>query len=176
VREWIERSKALSAPNFRQVQASLEELNAHLTLRSHIAGYNVSCADLIVWAVLSSNHVALSWIRKARNSVTRWYNYIEASNSRAKEAFNEVHAASSQDKIATRAAAAAVGASYDIDFPQKSGPIVTRFPPEPSGYLHIGHAKAALLNEYFARLRPGGYLICRFDDINPTNENSEFQD
>ncbi|KAL2209456.1 glutamyl-tRNA synthetase [Sarocladium strictum] len=156
IMKWIERSKALSAPNFRQVQASLEELNAHLTLRSHIAGYNVSCADLVVWAVLSSNHVALSWIREAQNSVTRWYNYLEASISWAKEALNEVHAASSQDKIATR-------------------PIVTRFPPEPSGYLHIGHAKAALLNEYFARLRPGGCLICRFDDTNPTNENSEFQ-
>lgn len=64
----------------------------------------------------------------------------------------------------------------DIQTKKHDGKIVTRFPPEPNGYLHIGHAKSICLNFGIALENEGGICYLRFDDTNPAKETTEYMD
>lgn len=169
----------LANKNFKTLAADLEKLDAHLNFRSFVVGYAISAADIAVWGVLRANAVMGSVLKnEVYINISRWYNFL-AEDKR----FDVAEKTSRAITEMRKAAKAAKGekkethkANFAIDLPNaKIGEVVTRFPPEPSGYLHIGHAKAAILNEYFAH-EYKGKLIIRFDDTNPSKEKTEFQD
>lgn len=174
--EWVEFVyKQLSVKDFKTLTPALEKLESHLNFRSFVVGYSVSIADIAVWGVLRANPVMGSVVRSGTFiNISRYYKYFEAHpcfGPAVERMIKNVNELRKQEKMGQKKESKA---SYDIDLIDAvDGQVVTRFPPEPSGYLHIGHAKAAILNQYFAQLYHGT-LIIRFDDTNPSKEREEF--
>lgn len=162
-------------PGFEAASAAL---NAYLSSRTYLAGREISIADLAAWQKLVSN----SQSRRARSvnkHLDRWCKNIEIVPIVA-ETFNTyADAKSKKGKTAhekSKNVKGDAGDPFAIALPNAvDGKVVTRFPPEPSGYLHIGHAKAALLNQEIAS-RYHGKLLMRFDDTNPSKEKHEYVD
>ncbi|KAJ3112513.1 hypothetical protein HDU96_004494 [Phlyctochytrium bullatum] len=158
---------------FKPLANAFSTLDSHLRLRSFLVGYSVSLADLACWGALKAIPIFNKQLKSGGDVgsyVSRWFNYLESLEF-VLSAVADVEKA----KVTANKARTDQG-SFEIGLKDaKVGEVVTRFPPEPSGYLHIGHAKAALLNEYFAR-RYEGKMIVRFDDTNPSKEKEEFQE
>ncbi|XP_078435221.1 glutamyl/glutaminyl-tRNA synthetase, class Ic [Wolffia australiana] len=179
-----------SGPEFESACANV---NGYLLLRTFLVGHSISIADFIIWSGLAATGQRWASLKKSNKypNLARWFDSIE---SQYNDALTEVTStyvgkrgvgkplSKAVDKTgnAENASNGSVGAkdktttASEVDLPgAKVGQVRLRFAPEPSGYLHIGHAKAALLNHYFAQ-RYKGDLILRFDDTNPAKESNEF--
>uniref|UniRef100_A0A8C5TS14 Bifunctional glutamate/proline--tRNA ligase n=1 Tax=Malurus cyaneus samueli TaxID=2593467 RepID=A0A8C5TS14_9PASS len=168
---WLEFS-ATKLSTVSQFPSAIQELNHCLSLRTYLVGNSLSLADLCVWAVLKDNSTWQEQLEqnKAPVHVKRWYSFLEAQQT-----FQSVGAkwAAGTPKATEKEKKADVGKFVELPGAEL-GKVIVRFPPEASGYLHIGHAKAALLNQHY-QVNFKGKLIMRFDDTNPEKEKEDFE-
>ncbi|KAG8899848.1 hypothetical protein FRB99_006405 [Tulasnella sp. 403] len=168
---FVALAKSLSTLTaYPDVLAALDLLDDHLAYRTFLVGHAVTSADLLVWGAMKSNSQVLGILKRNQHvHLSRWYSYVEnlPTTQRALTSLTEAKA--------NKARSTKTATSFNLGLPGAvEGQVITRFPPEPSGYLHIGHAKAAILNQQFASMYKGK-LIIRFDDTNPAKEKEEFE-
>jgi len=146
-----------------------------------LVGDQVSIADYEVYGSLANNSTWLWMVGKSQipSSLMRWYKMMSSRpevssvlSSLPEE--SKAKAMDPQSKVKEKKDESAGGKFVELPG-AKPGEVVVRFPPEASGFLHVGHAKAALLNNYYKESFQGK-LVMRFDDTNPAKEKEEYED
>ncbi|KAL7057452.1 hypothetical protein AAHC03_018970 [Spirometra sp. Aus1] len=177
------------------------ELNRSLAHRSFLVGDALTLADVAVWArlnccsewqaileVAAQNPLGTSdlcHLRRLYYHLTDLPDLKSVNETLSKSRFPLPAATAIPTTVPAPAAAKPTKASAkDMKFEEggkfeelpgaKMGEVVVRFPPEASGFLHIGHAKAALINQNYKDTFKGRLLL-RFDDTNPTKETVEYE-
>ncbi|XP_072150260.1 glutamate--tRNA ligase, cytoplasmic isoform X1 [Setaria viridis] len=181
VDQWLEYAPVILSGS--EFEAACSFLDGFLASRTFLVGYCLSIADMVVWSNIAGSGQRWESLRRSKKyqNLTRWFNSIAVDYAGkldevvaayvGKRGIGKSPAPCLKEKVQDLKLNTSIP---EIDLPgAKVGEVCVRFAPEPSGYLHIGHAKAGLLNKYFAE-RCNGHLIVRFDDTNPSKENNEF--
>ncbi|KAM3625961.1 uncharacterized protein V6R79_020421 [Siganus canaliculatus] len=151
---------------------ALGDLDKVLSLRTFLVGHAVTLADLSVWAALKG-HAEWPSQGKSFSHVSRWFSFLSSQVPFSAVGSKYGGKRAPMNKSNSDEKKQDLGKFVDLPGAEM-GKVVVRFPPEASGYLHIGHAKAALLNQHY-QLTFKGKLIMRFDDTNPEKEKEDFE-
>lgn len=193
--EWLDYAPIFSSGS--EYEGACKYVDGYLLQRTFLVGHSLSIADVAVWSYLAGAGKRWESLMKSKKyqNLVRWYNMISSEHAAV---LDEITATYTKKKdlgksISTKTKeseqhnnkqivngnvneSGKVASRPEVDLPDaEMGKVCLRFAPEPSGYLHIGHSKAALMNQYFAQ-RYNGKVIVRFDDTNPSKESSEFVD
>ncbi|KPJ01475.1 Bifunctional aminoacyl-tRNA synthetase [Papilio xuthus] len=165
------------------ISQSVQYLDKILGPLTYLVGESLSVSDLAVFSVLnfSSKFKDVSG-KISPTNILRWMKLIQAQEPAAKvlkqipdDVLGNLSKSPRRSPAANKEVGGRAAEGKFIELPHaEMGKVVVRFPPEASGYLHIGHAKAALLNQYYQQAFEGK-LVMRFDDTNPAKENADFE-
>ncbi|CAL8404112.1 unnamed protein product [Boreogadus saida] len=171
VDHWLEFSSRRLCSQ-KGLALALGELEKALSLRTFLVGHALTLADLCVWAALKGN---TEWSGQANafSHVNRWFSFLGAQGLFVDVGNKWANSKAPPRKANPEEKKQDLGKFVELPGAEM-GKVVVRFPPEASGYLHIGHAKAALLNQHY-QLTFKGKLIMRFDDTNPEKEKEDFE-
>ncbi|KAL7157519.1 hypothetical protein ABFS83_02G082600 [Erythranthe nasuta] len=175
--QWLDY--ALLFGSGSEFEGACRFVDEYLLQNTFLVGNSLSIADVAVWTGLAGAGPRWDSLRKSKKyqNLVRWFNSISAEYDAVLSEFVATYVGKKGPaKAATLENGVHANETFEVDLPHAVvGKVKLRFAPEPSGYLHIGHAKAALLNQYFAE-RYKGEVIIRFDDTNPDKESNEFVD
>ncbi|XP_033359359.1 bifunctional glutamate/proline--tRNA ligase isoform X2 [Bombus vosnesenskii] len=160
---------------------ALSYLDNILMTNTWLVSKKLTIADIHVFCTLVDKKFLTQFEKKFIN-ITRWYKQVLSLSAVTKalllvkkNAKLSLHNNVQSEKTINKQTGQRKQEGKFIDLPgAEMGKVIVRFPPEASGYLHIGHAKAALLNQYYAQTFQGQFIM-RFDDTNPAKENVEFE-
>ncbi|CAO2830570.1 unnamed protein product [Amaranthus hypochondriacus] len=188
--EWLDYIPIFSQGSKFEEASSYAD--SYLSTCTFLVGQDLSIADIALWSALARTSQRWESLRRSikYKNLVRWYNSLTYEYNSSFDRFLRMVAVKTKPfpKISRDLNSTMIHANADnrektkapgfncneLDLPNAEyGKVCLRFAPEPSGYLHIGHSKAALLNQHF-KDKYNGRLIIRLDDTNPAKESNEF--
>ena len=164
-----------------ELKNAINYLDNVLKPATFLVGKAVTIADYCVFGALNRSPQWLFMVEKnqAPSSLLRWYKMMSSrpeiqSVTKSLPAEAKITPAPLGDPNKEKKEESAGGKFVDLPGAEE-GKVIVRFPPEASGFLHVGHAKAALLNNHYKESFKGK-LIMRFDDTNPAKEKEEYEE
>lgn len=193
--EWLDYVPVFASGS--EFEGACAYVDGYLLQRTFLVGSSLSIADIAIWSALAGTGKRWQSLQNSKKyqNLVRWFNSIYAeydvvlnevmglyvgkkglgtqTNAKMKDQpGSSLHV----NNDGNEKSAGGSRSTVEVNLPDAEvGKVRLRFAPEPSGYLHIGHSKAALLNKYFAE-RYQGQVVVRFDDTNPDKESNEFVD
>ena len=166
--QWLDIYSSYSSTDSSPIQDKLlPSLEKHLQNKTYIVGSSITLADIAIYVLLKRVSFTPAATASTNPALTRFFSLIQATLPAPAPIATSSNTTTNTTSKTTKASSSSLSGPTTTTTEENEtgtcppledaieGQVCTRFPPEPSGYLHIGHAKAVLLNQYYAERYKG---------------------